>query len=102
MLLDKIYTICYGVYTMKRYQLYLNPHAVAIIDDFEKESHISRSKLIRHLVERVADQVLDLILVKTDTEKKKYFFDTLAGFIDLKTKKKTNLAQRVDEIYLTD
>ncbi len=42
---------------MKRYQVYLNPHAVSILDDLGKQTDISRSKLIQGAIDRLADQV---------------------------------------------
>lgn len=87
---------------MKRYQVYLHPHSVTILDDFEKISSISRSKLIREAVDRLADQICLVFAKKENKLPKMTYFDQLAGSIDLKTKKKTNFAQTVDDIYLSD
>ncbi len=89
---------------MKRYQLYLNPYSVSILDDLEKISSISRSKLIRQMIDRVSEEAVELLRIIYGKKKSgdKPIFDSLAGFIDLKTKKKTNFAQHVDDIYLTD
>lgn len=84
---------------MRRYQVYLNPNSVAVLDDFEKISGVSRSKIIREAIDRLAQQLLSIVLVKTETGQKRYLLDELAGFIDLKTSKKTNFAGKVDEIY---
>lgn len=86
---------------MKRYQVYLNPHSVSILDDFEKSSNISRSKVIRQVIDRVAEQLAAVVSEKK-VQKKEYILDSLAGFVDLKTDRKTNFAQNVDEIYFTD
>lgn len=86
---------------MKRYQLYLNPHAVSILDDFKKISNISISKIMRSVADRVAEQLI-MVVAEKRKSKKKYILDELAGFIDLKTNKKTNFAQTVDEIYFND
>ncbi len=83
---------------MKRYQLYLNPTSVNVIDEFEQLVDISRSKIIRKIVEIASEQLLTLIRRKEPQEK--YLMDTLAGFIDLKTNKKLDLASTVDEVYL--
>ncbi len=89
---------------MKRYQLYLNPYSVGILDDVEKISSISRSKLIRHMIDRVSEEMVEVLRIIYGKKKSwdKPIFDSLAGFVDLKTKKKTNFAQNIDEIYLTD
>lgn len=86
---------------MKRYQVYLNQGSVAVLDDFEKISNISRSKIIRQAIDRMAEQLVRVVEAKRQ-DKKEYILDSLAGFVDLKTDKKTNFAQNVDEIYLTD
>ncbi len=83
---------------MKRYQVYLNPHSVSILDEFDKMSNISRSKLIREAIDRVAEQVVAIFTWEKKTKKTRYF-DNLCGFIDLKTKEKTHFAENVDEIY---
>ena len=86
---------------MKRYQIYLNQSSVSVLDDFEKLANISRSKIIRQVIDRVAEQLIRVVEVKR-SDKKEYFLDTLAGFVDLKTNEKTNFAQNVDEIYFSD
>lgn len=70
-----------------------------VLDDFEKISGINRSKIIREAIDRLAQQLLSIVLTKTKSGQKRYFLDKLAGFIDLKTSKKTNFAQRSDMIY---
>lgn len=89
------------MYKMKRYQVYLNPHSVAILDDVQKLTDITRSKIIRDAVDKIAQQVIAAIPMKK-SGKKHYILDELVGFIDLKTKKRTNYAEHVDDIYLQD
>lgn len=86
---------------MKRYQVYLNQNAVSVLDDFEKISNISRSKVIRQAIDRLAEQLVRVVDDRR-SQKKEYILDSLAGFVDLKTDKKTNFAQNVDEIYFSD
>lgn len=87
---------------MKRYQLYLNPHSVSILDDFEKISHLSRSKVIRELLDRYVDQLVKVFSNREDQPVKYTHFDKLVGAIRLKTKRPTNFALDEDEIYLQD
>lgn len=87
--------------TMKRYQVYLNQGSVVVLDDFEKISNISRSKMIRQAIDRLAEQLVRVVELKHQ-DKKENILDSLAGFVDLKTGKKTNFAQNVDEIYFSD
>lgn len=87
---------------MKRYQIYLNPHSVSILDDLGKQTDISRSKLIQGVIDRFADQVAKIFL-KTVSQPSNYsHFDKLVGAIHLKTKSPTNFALDSDEIYLQD
>ena len=96
--IDKIYTICFNVYTMKRYQVYLNQSSVSVIDDYEELTNISRSKIIRYLVDSTSEQLITLIRRKEP--KKKYLMDQLSGFIDLKIDKKIDLVSSIDNVLL--
>lgn len=87
---------------MKRYQVYLNPHSVSVLDDFQGISDISRSKLIRQVTDNVAEQLIRIFAERKGSSKKEYLLDKLAGFVDLKTDKKTNFSQHVDDLYLSD
>lgn len=90
------------MYIMKRYQIYLNPHSISVLDDIERMSNISRSKIIRELIDRFVDQISKAIAKKEDAPVKLTYFDQLIGAIDLKTSKPTNYALDDDEIYLKD
>lgn len=87
------------MYKMKRYQVYLNPYSVAALDGIQKLTDIRRSKIIRDAVDKVAIQIVASLPIQKPA-KKRYILDELAGFIDLKTNKKTNYSQHVDDIYL--
>lgn len=87
---------------MKRYQLYLNPHSVSILDEIEKTIGIFRSKLIRESTDRFVQAITHVISAIKMHNRKKSSLDNLIGIIDLKTKKKTNYALRDDEDYLID
>lgn len=86
---------------MKRYQVYLNPNSVAVLDNFEEISNISRSSVIRQIIDKVSEQLIRVAMPRKST-KKYSVLEQMAGFVDLKTNKKTNFAQNVDEIYFTD
>lgn len=83
---------------MKRYQVYLNQISVSIIDDYEKLTKMSRSKVIRYLVDSASEQLITLIRRKEPGEK--YLMDQLSGFIDLKTDKKIDLVSSIDHVLL--
>jgi len=87
---------------MKRYQLYLNPHSVSVLDTASETIEIVRSKIIQNVVDRVSREIIDIALVKKTSRKKQYaVLDKYAGFIDDGLKKKQNYSQTVDEIYNT-
>lgn len=87
---------------MKRYQVYLNPHSVSILDDLGEQTDISRSKLIQGAIDRFADQVAKIFSKTVDQPFNYTHFDKLVGAIQLKTKSPTNFALDSDEIYLQD
>lgn len=83
---------------MKRYQVYLNQISVSVLDDYEKLTKMSRSKIIRYLVDHASEQLITLIRGKEPN--KKYFMDQLSGFIDLKTNRKLDLISGIDDVLL--
>ncbi len=87
---------------MKRYQVYLNPNSISVIDDFEKYADISRSRLIGAAVDRLAENLARIFVAKDITPKNKYVLDSLVGFLSFDNQEKTDFASRVDEIYLKD
>jgi len=87
---------------MKRYQVYLNPHSVSILDEFEKNANITRSKLIRGAIDRLAQNLSRVYVAKNEMPQKKLIFDSLIGFINKKDQKQTNYALKDDKVYLSD
>ena len=87
---------------MKRYQVYLDPHSVSILDDFEKYANISRSKLIREAIDRLAQNLSRVFVEKDEAPKETITLDSLVGFINVKGQKQTNYALRDDSVYLAD
>lgn len=98
--IDKTYTTWFNVCVMKRYQVYLNPHSVSVLDVASDTIEMSRSKLIQNVVDRLSEEIIDVVIVEKTSRKKQYaMFDKYAGFIDNGSKKKHNYSQTVDEIY---
>lgn len=87
---------------MKRYQVYLNQHSVSILDELGKSIDISRSKLIQLVVDGIALNAAKIFAATKTPPANTYILDSLVGSIKIKGKKKTNYAQNIDEIYLTD
>lgn len=84
---------------MKRYQVYLNQQSVRTLDIFEKEIKLSRSGIIRLAVDALAK---NLILALPAPKAPVGLLDDLVGIITPATKKPTNMAVQVDDIYLSD
>jgi len=87
---------------MKRYQVYLDPHSVSILDDFENYTNISRSKLIREAIDRLAQNLARVFVAKNEQPREKLILDSLVGFINIKGLKQTNYALKDDKVYLAD
>jgi len=81
---------------MKRYQVYLNSKSVSILDDFEEETNISRSAIIRMAINSLAQ---NLIKLSPPASKKKADLDEIIGIIKTKGKGTTDSSERVDNIY---
>lgn len=83
---------------MNRYQVYLNPQSVSVLDDFQSLTNISRSQLIRESIDRLALQLSGLLSIQRK-KNKQFLLDSFVGFIDMGSNKKTNYATTVDDIY---
>ncbi len=87
---------------MKRYQVYLNQQSVSILDDFGEHTEISRSKLLQIITDQIAQNLAKVFTATKTPPKDTYILDSLVGAIKLPGNKKTNFAQNIDEIYLSD
>lgn len=84
---------------MKRYQLYLNPHSISVLDELERILGISRSKQLRLVIDRIAGELISILRAKEASQnKKKFLLDELAGFVDLKTNRETNFTEDIDDV----
>ncbi len=81
---------------MKRYQVYLNSRSVSIIDNFEKETNIPRSALIRMAINSLAQNLVKISPAFSD---KIGDLDEIIGIINTKGKSVTNSSEKVDDIY---
>ena len=73
---------------MKRYQVYLNPHSVSILDELGKHTDISRSALIRQVTDQVAQKLAKVFVATKTAPKDTYILDSLVGAIKLPENKK--------------
>jgi hypothetical protein len=85
---------------MKRYQVYLNPQSVDVIDTLTKGTGLTRSDVIRSSLDIMADNLVKITNAKKDKQIKGEGLSNLIGVI--KGDKTTNIAERVDEIYGKD
>jgi hypothetical protein len=83
---------------MKRYQVYLNPDSVATIDQYEQETNLSRSGVIRMVVDAVAVNLQKTRITKR-TGTKTGSLDSIIGIIDPNGKKTTYSSAHVDDMY---
>lgn len=87
---------------MKRYQVYLNPGSVSVLDNFGENIDLSRSKLIQMTVDQIVHNLVKIFRATQTPPKKTYILDSLVGAIKISGNKKTNFAENIDEIYLQD
>lgn len=83
---------------MQRYQIYLKPQTVSTLTGLAKELDMSRSQIIRDVIERVINQYSKLLKAVTKARVKNNPLLKMAGFAKLGK----NIAENVDEIYLRD
>jgi len=84
---------------MKRYQVYLNPQSVKVIDAVEREIKLSRSGIIRLAVDALAR---NLITALPAEKAPAGALDSLIGIIASSGRQSTNTATHVDDIYFSD
>ena len=84
---------------MNRYQIYLNPNSVDILDQLSKELHLSRSQIIRDIIDRMAKVYERLLEVQFKKRAKDDPILKMAGFAKGPTK---NISQNINEDYLID
>lgn len=90
------------VYIMQRYQIYLDPHDVSVVDEIENLTNIYRSRQIRDLVAIYASEMGKFLASQKPKTHNYTHLDKLVGFIKGDPKKKTNYARNHDDIYLSD
>lgn len=87
---------------MKRYQVYLNSNSVSVLDEFEKYTSVSRSKLIREAIDRLAQNLAKSFADKNIEPQDKFILDSLIGQINVKGQKQTDYASKDDRASLVD
>ncbi len=84
---------------MKRYQMYLEPKSVDIIDDLSRELDISRSQIVRDVISRVMREYKKILTAAVTIRRANNPLLKMAGFAKGLS---PHLSQNVDDIYLKD
>lgn len=83
---------------MNRYQIYIKPRTIEILDDVAKIISTSRSQLIRDIADRTAREFEKLIVKAQKVKMKNNPLLKMAGFAEGAGKN----TQNIHEIYLAD
>lgn len=81
---------------MSRYQIYLEPNTVSIIDDLSSSVGVSRSQVIRDVIDRIAREYKKVLTV---TAKSRLKQNPLLKMIGSGHSSSNNLSRTVDIIY---
>lgn len=87
---------------MTRYQVYLNPKSVAVLDAVARQLAVSRSTIIRDVVDRVGGEFAKLLAGSRAARRKSNPLLKMAGMIKGPLPHGRSLAENIDEIYLHD
>ena len=84
---------------MTRYQIYLNPKSVNIIDDISREMGVARSAIIRDVIDRVVREYEKVLSAAKKIPLKNH---PLMKIIGIGKSPTGDVADGVDDIYLQD
>lgn len=84
---------------MNRYQMYLEPETADSLDDFAKYLALSRSQIIRDVLDRVAREYRKLLSVRIKQHNENNPLLQMAGCAESPT---GTISQNIDEIYRRD
>lgn len=84
---------------MQRYQIYLDPKDVNILDELARLTSFSRSQIIRDVIDKMAREYRKLLEATEKSRIKHNPLLKMAGFAKGPNK---NISQNVNDIYLKD
>ncbi|OGH23102.1 MAG: hypothetical protein A3F31_03065 [Candidatus Levybacteria bacterium RIFCSPHIGHO2_12_FULL_38_12] len=84
---------------MNRYQIYLNPDSVNTLDELTKLTNLSRSKIIRDIIDRMAKVYGKLLEAHSKKLMKNNSLLKMAGFAKGPSR---DISTNVNNIYLKD
>ncbi len=84
---------------MQRYQIYLKPQTVNVLNNLARDLNISRSQIIRDVIDRMAKEYEKLIKVGETLRMKNNPLLKMAGFAKGPNR---DISKNADDIYLKD
>lgn len=85
---------------MRRYQVYLDPHSVGILDEAAEISSFSRSQIIREAIEAVSARFGNILAAFKPPKARDYkWLNDMVGAIKIKGEKNVRISENIDEIY---
>ncbi|MDP2692011.1 MAG: ribbon-helix-helix protein, CopG family [bacterium] len=84
---------------MQRYQIYLEPESVGVLDELAKLTSFSRSRIIRDVISRMAREYKKLLEKRTQSQMKNNPLLKMAGFAKGPGR---DISHHVNDIYLKD
>lgn len=85
---------------VQRYQVYLDPRSVSILDEASGLIPITRSQIIREAIDAAAGRVSNVLAMFKPVSSSDYsWMDKMVGTLRYKKKKTINMSERVDDIY---
>jgi hypothetical protein len=86
---------------MKRYQVYLNPQTITVLEEVEKHTGLSRSSMIRSAVDTLADNLAKVLTDKQISLKEYAHLDSLIGVLTA-SEKTIHISPEDKSIYYKD
>lgn len=87
------------VYIMNRYQIYLDPQDINILDELARLTNFSRSQIIRDVISRMAKQYEELL---ENYHKKQMKYNPLLKMGGFAKGPDKDISHNVNDIYLKD
>lgn len=84
---------------MNRYQIYLNPKSINVLDELAKLTNFSRSQIIRDVIDKMANEYRKLLAAN---EARRMKYDPLLKMAGFAKGGKPGISRNVNQIYLKD
>ncbi|MBI3290076.1 hypothetical protein HYZ78_01640 [Candidatus Microgenomates bacterium] len=84
---------------MNRYQIYLKPESVGVLDELSRLTNFSRSRIIRDVIDKMATEYKKIITATQKSRDKDNPLLKMAGFAKGPGR---DIARNVNDIYFND